>query len=427
MAVSRRRFVQTALAAAAFAPAAPALAQSAKPSVVIVGGGPGGATAARYLAQTAPGELAITLIEPNPTYRTCFFQNLMIAGLHGGLSLNHTYDRLSGELGVSIVHDMVAAIEITQRAVRLASGRRLQYDRLILSPGIDFRRGSIAGYDDDAAKAMPHAWHYGQKIEALAERIRAMPSGGTFALVAPPDPYRCPPGPYERASMIATIFSKINSRAKILIIDQKDQFAKQALFEEGWRRHYGNMIEWISRTMHGGVVAVDAKAGKIVTKDQAFKVDAACVVPAQQAGALAASAGLTDATGWCPIIAATMQSTMDPNIHVIGDSSRAPVMPKSAESAANQARIAGAAVCEALTARQPDRGRIANTCWSLIAEDDGVKVGATYAPDGNAFTTTSTYISIVGEHPTLRASTYKESLGWYRFVTGQMFDGRDAR
>jgi NADH dehydrogenase FAD-containing subunit len=418
--------VRTALAAAC-APATPALGRSAKPSVVIVGGGPGGATAARYLAQAAPGKLSITLIEPNRTYRTCFFQNLMIAGLHGGLSLDHTYDRLGSELGISLVHDLVVAVAVPQRTVSLASGRRLRYDRLLLSPGIAFRRDAISGYDDHAATIMPHAWYYAQKIEVLARRLRAMRGGGTFAIVAPPDPYRCPPGPYERASMIATIFTRTNPNAKILIIDEKDQFSKQALFEEGWRRHYGNMIEWIPRMQHGGVIAVDAKAGKIVTDAQAFSVDAACVVPAQQAAALAVSAGLTDATRWCPIHAASMQSTVAPDIHVIGDSTRAAAMPKSAESAANHARIAGAAICEALTARTPDRGRIANTCWSLIAENDGVKVGATYAPSGNSFVTTSSYISIIEEHPTLRASTYRESLGWYRHVTGQMFDGPDTR
>jgi NADPH-dependent 2,4-dienoyl-CoA reductase/sulfur reductase-like enzyme len=395
--------------------------------VVIVGGGPGGATAARYLAQAAPGELTVTLIEPNQTYRTCFFQNLMIAGLHRGLSLDHTYDRLSGELGISIVRDVVVAIEIAQRTVRLASDRRLRYERLILSPGIDFKRDAFAGYDQYAANAMPHAWHYGQKIEALVERLRAMREGGTFAIVAPPDPYRCPPGPYERASMIATSFTRTNPNAKILIIDEKDKFAKQALFQEGWRRHYGNMIEWIPRKQHGGVVAVDAKASKIVTDAQVFDVDAACVVPAQQAGSLVVRAGLTDATGWCPIHAASMQSTFDPNIYVIGDSTRAAAMPKSAESAANHARIVGAAICEALTGRTPDRGRIANTCWSLIAENDGVKIGATYAPAGNSFAVTSSYTSIIEEHPTVRAATYRESLGWYRHVTGEMFDGPDSR
>jgi NADPH-dependent 2,4-dienoyl-CoA reductase/sulfur reductase-like enzyme len=379
------------------------------------------------MALTAQRELDITLVEPSLAYRTCFFQNLMIAGLHGGLSLDHSYDRLRGELGVAIVHDSVSSIDSVRRAVRLASGSSLAYDRLVLSPGIAFLWEAIAGYDNEAARLMPHAWYYAQRIEVLAERLAAMPAGGTFALVAPPNPYRCPPGPYERVSMIASIFKRTNPTAKILIIDEKDQFSKQALFEDGWRRHYGSMIKWIPRAMHGGVVAVDAKARKIVTDAQVFEVDAACVVPPQQAAALVVGAGLAGPDRWCPIVASTMQSTHDPNIHIIGDSTRAAAMPKSAESAANQARIAGAAICEALTSRTPDRGRIANTCWSLIAENDGVKIGATYAPAENAFVETSSYISIVGEHPTLRAATYRESMGWYRYVTGQMFDGPDLR
>jgi NADPH-dependent 2,4-dienoyl-CoA reductase/sulfur reductase-like enzyme len=221
--------------------------------------------------------------------------------------------------------------------------------------------------------------------------------------------------------MIASLLSRTNPTAKVLVIDDKDAFSKQALFLDGWKRHYGGMVEWLPRKEHGGVTRIDAPAGVIGTAVRDIKVDVANVVPPQQAGALAFRAGLTDAGGWCPVVAETMQSTVDTDIHVIGDASRAAAMPKSAESAANQARIAGDTIAEVLTGIPSVRSRIANSCWSLIAADDGVKIGGTYAPKGTEFAETSTFVSVVGEHPSLRAATYRESLGWYRHVTSLMF------
>ncbi len=422
--LSRRSVLKSiAVGTAGMALAAPAIGQKRYPHIVIIGGGVGGATLARHIALTAPGELAITLVEPNQRYRTCFFSNLMMAGLHGGLTLDHDYTALQKEIGIFVRHDVAVQIEPAKRLVTLASGTLLQYDRLVLSPGIDFKTDAIEGYDAETALAMPHAWRADQKIELLAARIKAMPAGGTFAMVAPPNPYRCPPGPYERVSMIAHVLKQTNPTAKILLIDNKDAFAKQALFQDGWKRYYGDMIEWLPQKAHGGVKAVSAKTGKIICEFAQYKVDAACLVPPQQAGAIARNHGLTDANGWCPIVAETMQSASDPNIHIIGDATRAAAMPKSAESAANQARLAGNAICRALTPSQPYEGRIANTCWSLVAEGDGVKVGATYAAAGDKFIKTSEYISTLKEHPTMRVATYKESLGWYQHVVGNMFGG----
>ncbi len=423
-AVSRRHAIGMAGAAAAAALLpAPVIAKGAVPQVVVIGGGVGGATLARQLALGAPGKIFVTLIEPARTYRTCFLSNLTIAGLHGGLSIDHDYTRLVYELGILVIHDRAQSVDLAARNVKLASGQTVPYDRLVISPGVDFKFDAIEGYDAAAAELMPHAWRRDQPIEVLKARIDAMPEGGVFAIAAPAIPYRCPPGPYERASMVAHLLKRQNPRAKILIIDEKESFTKQQLFLDGWNRHYPGMIEWLPLKEHGGLKAVSAKTGELQCEVRSFRVDAANVIPPQRAGQIAAEAGLSDASGWCPIEAQTMLSAIDRNVHVLGDSSRAESMPKSAESAASQARLAANAIMREMDNSEAPKDRIANTCWSLIGEDDGVKIGSTFEPSGAKFTSTSNYISVVGEHPSVRRRTAGELLEWYQFVTSEMFGG----
>lgn len=420
--VSRRRAIALAGGAVVSALlATPALSKDALPKVVIIGGGVGGATLARQLALLAPNKLFVTLIEPSRSYRTCFYSNLKMAGMHGGVSVDHDYTKLVFELGILVLHDTAQAIDLAARTVKLASGQGVAYDRLVVSPGIDFN--PIEGYDDAATALMPHAWRGDQPIELLKARIDAMPAGGTFVMAAPAAPYRCPPGPYERASMVAHILKNQNPTAKILIVDEKDSFAKQKLFLDAWQRHYPGMIEWLPRKEHGGLKAVSAKSGELVCEFRTIKADAANIIPPQRAGRIAASAGLSDASGWCPVIADGMVSTKDKFVHVLGDSSRADTMPKSAESAASQARLAARVIIRELTGVETMEYRIANTCWSLVGADDGVKVGATYAPDGTTFKTTSNYISTVGEHASVRKRVAVESLEWYQSITSEMFGG----
>lgn len=422
--VSRRDVIGMAgaLATASWLPA-PALAKNATPQVVIVGGGVGGATLARQLALNARGKLFITLIEPGRSYRTCFLSNVMLAGLHGGLSLDHDYTRLVFELGILVIHDKAQSIDLVARSVKLASGQSIPYDRLVLSPGIDFKFDAIEGYDATAATLMPHAWRRDQPIEVLKARVDAMREGGVFAIAVPAAPYRCPPGPYERASMVAHVLKRQNPRAKILIIDEKDSFIKQQLFLDGWARHYPGMIEWVPLKEHGGLEAVSAKSGELRCEFQTFQVDAANIVPPQRAGRIATDAGLGDASGWCPIEAQTMLSSVDRNVNLLGDASRADSMPKSAESAASQARLAANCIMRDYVDVREAQDRIANTCWSLIGEGDAVKIGATFEPDGATFKTTSNYMSAIGEHPSVRRRTSGELLEWYQFVTSEMFGG----
>ncbi|SFE74428.1 NAD(P)/FAD-dependent oxidoreductase [Roseivivax sediminis] len=415
-----RRTVLGGLAAGSAAFAAPMVMAQGVPRVVVVGGGAGGATAARYLALESGGAVEVTLIEPSRSYFTCFFSNLYIGGLRDMQSLGHGYGTLAAEYGINVVHDWAVAVDRDARVVALASGASVPYDRLILSPGIDFKNGAVPGWDVTAQDDMPHAYRGGTQAELLKSQILAMPEGGTFAMIAPPDPYRCPPGPYERISMVATTLKAMNPRAKILIVDPKEGFSKQALFEEGWQRHYGGMIERIGPDFGGAAVSVDPAAMRIDIDGIVEDVDVCNVIPAQRAGRVAHEAGLTEGD-WAPVNAADMSSRLDPAVHVLGDAAAQGDMPKSAFSANSQARVCASAVLGALTDARVFPAVYANTCWSLIAPDDGVKVGASYEATEEKIARVDGFISELGEDAETRADTYRESLGWYDEITADMF------
>lgn len=394
---------------------------AARPRVVVIGGGAGGATAARYIAKDSKGAIDVTLIEPTRKYYTCFFSNLYLGGFRTLASIGHTYDKLASEYGINVVHDVVTAIDRDKRQAVLASGVNIPYDRLVLAPGIDFKYESVPGYSIDAAGIWPHAWKAGTQTAVLKHKVLTMKKGGTFVMVAPPNPYRCPPGPYERVSMIAHQLKQHNPTAKIIVLDPKEKFSKQALFTEGWNKHYPGMVEWIPGSIHGGVKKLDAEAGTIATDVETFKPDAANIIPAQKAGWIAEAAGLTNDSGFCPIVPASMQSAVDENIYVIGDACIPGDMPKSGFSANSQAKVAAMNVRAALTDSKAFPAKYSNTCWSLIATNDGVKVGAQYEPTKEKIAKTSGFISKTGEDPALRKATYEESVGWYAGITADMF------
>ncbi|GGH61313.1 FAD-dependent oxidoreductase [Frigidibacter albus] len=417
--LNRRIFIGTA-AAATVALSAPRVLAQTKPRVVVIGGGAGGATVARYLAKDAAGALEVTLIEPNATYYTCFFSNLYLGGFREFDSLAHGYDAIAAG-GVTVVQDMAAGVDPAARTVTLAGGGVLPYDRLVISPGIDFVDGSVPGWSLEAAEIMPHAYKAGPQTQLLKAQIEAMPQGGLFCMVAPPNPYRCPPGPYERVSMVAHMLTQMNPTAKILVLDPKDKYSKQALFEEGWQKHYSGMVEWIGPDMGGNVVEVRPESMEVLIDGEAQKVDVCNVIPGQMAGAIAAAAGVTDATGWAPVDPATMQAKADPNIWVLGDASAQGDMPKSAFSANSQAKVAAMAIRAELTGSKQFPAKYSNTCWSLIAPEDGVKVGASYEPTPEKIASVESFISQTGEDAALRKATYEESLGWYEGITADMF------
>jgi NADPH-dependent 2,4-dienoyl-CoA reductase/sulfur reductase-like enzyme len=417
--LNRRLFIGSAAAASA-ALSAPAVMGQAKPRVVVIGGGAGGATAARYLAKDSAGAIDVTLVETNPVYTTCFFSNLYLGGFYKFEDLQHEVGTLS-QSGVNVVIDTATGVDRAARTVTLASGTVLPYDRLVLSPGIDFKDGSVPGWSLADAEVMPHAYKAGPQTQLLKAQVEAMPQGGVFAMITPPNPYRCPPGPYERISMIAHILKTRNPTAKILVADPKENFSKRALFEEGWEKHYPGMIERIGPELGGDKFEVRPASMEVVIDGQVTKVDACNVIPAQQAGAIAAIAGVTAESGWAPVHPENMKAKADDNIYVLGDASAQGDMPKSGFSANSQAKVAANAIRGELTGSRVFPARYSNTCWSLIAPDDGVKVGAAYEPTPEKIASVSNFISQTGEDAALRKATYEESLGWYTGIVADMY------
>ena len=420
MTLNRRIFIGTG-AAATVALAAPALmaAGHAKPRVVVIGGGAGGATAARYIAKDSKGEIDVTLVEPSRMYYTCFFSNLYLGGFKEIDDLGHSYGTLAAQ-GINVVHDWAIDVDRAAKTVSLASGTTLSYDKLILSPGIDFVDGAVEGWDISAQNAMPHAFKGGSQTELLKAQLVRMPQGGTFAMVAPPNPFRCPPGPYERVSMVAHHLKANNPTAKIIIADPKEKFSKQGLFQEGWADRYAGMVDWIGADFGGGNVSVDPAAMTITIDGEETKVDVCNVIPAMKAGRIAEVAGVTDGN-WAPINAADMSSKTDADVYVLGDAAEQGDMPKSGYAANSQAKVCANAVRGALTGSKVFPAKFSNTCWSLIDTDNGVKVGATYEATPDKIAKVDGFISATGESAELRKATYEESEGWYKGITSDMF------
>ena len=385
----------------------------------MVGGGAGGATAARYIAKDSKGAIDVTLIEPSRMYYTCFFSNLYLGGIKTIDDLGHSYGTMAAG-GVNVVHDWAVGVDRDAKTVSLAGGGSVPYDKLILSPGIDFVDGAVEGWDLSSQNAMPHAYKGGSQTELLKSQIAAMPQGGTFAMVAPPNPYRCPPGPYERVSMVAHYLKANNPTAKIIVADPKPKFSKQGLFQEGWANHYDGIIDWIGDDFGGGNVSVDPDAMTVTIDGDVTKVDVCNVIPAMKAGRIAELAGVTDGN-WAPVNAADMSTKADADVYVLGDASQQGDMPKSGFSANSQAKVCANAVRGALTGSKVFPAKFSNTCWSLIDTNDGVKVGATYEATDEKISKVDGFISQTGETAEMRKATYEESEGWYAGITADMF------
>jgi sulfide dehydrogenase [flavocytochrome c] flavoprotein chain len=424
MRTTRRHFVHGAAAVAgASVLGAPAVLGQAKPKVVVIGGGPGGGTAAKYIARDSKGAIEVTLVEPAKQFVTCFHSNLYLGGFRPLAEITHGYDKLASGYGVKLVHQMAAAIDREKREVRLADGTTLAYDRLVVSPGIDLKYDSVPGWGKEHEEAMPHAWKAGPQTTLLKSKLDAVPDGGVIVMIAPPNPYRCPPGPYERVSMMAHALKKAGkTKAKVVVIDPKTSFSKQALFQEGWERHYPGMVEWLGPDVHSGLKRIDVATSTVETGFEVYKNCALVnVIPAQMAGAIARDAGLANDTGYCPIDPASMKSAVDANIYVLGDASIAGDMPKSGFSANSQAKVAAMMVRGELVKSPTFPAKYFNTCWSLIDTDDTVKVGGEYAAKDGKIAATSTFVSKTGETPALRKETQAENMGWYSGITADIF------
>jgi NADPH-dependent 2,4-dienoyl-CoA reductase/sulfur reductase-like enzyme len=388
--MQRRQFVQTlgagsALGAAGLMSGCASMGGGASiGKVVVVGGGYGGATAAKYLRLFSEGTVDVTLVEPNDNFVSCPISNLVVGGFKTIADVTTPYSNLQARHGVKVVKDMVTAIDPAKKVVRLASGGELPYDRVIVSPGIDFMWENLPGMASAAAKdKVLHAWKAGAQTVALRKQLEAMPDGGVYALSIPQAPYRCPPGPYERACMVAAYFKKAKPKSKVIIFDANDDVqSKKGLFMKAWSDHYKNIIEY--RPKHK-VVDVDAATNTLKFEfNEDFKAGVANVLPDMRAGDIAVKTGLATANKrWCEIDWQTHESVAVKNVHILGDALQiAPLMPKSGHMANQHGKTCAAAVVSLLQGKAPPALPLyANTCYSFVTDEDVVHVASVHRYD----------------------------------------------
>jgi sulfide dehydrogenase [flavocytochrome c] flavoprotein chain len=417
---TRRQFLH---GSAAFASVAvlprPALAQGA-PRVIVVGGGFGGATVARALKAIDP-KLHVTLVEAGATFTACPFSNSVIVGLRELKAQQFVYDKVRST-GVNLVIGTAIGVNTAGRTVRIADAT-LPYDRLVLAPGIDFRWDGLPGYDEAASAKMPHAWKAGEQTTLLRSQLEAMEDGGLVVMSAPANPFRCPPGPYERASLIAHYLKTKKRKSKLIVLDAKDQFSKQRLFQNAWKELYPDHLEWVSLSNGGKVTSVDPATNTLTTDFGKHVAKVANVIPPQKAGRIAELAGVANQTGWCPIDPVTFESSLVPGIHVVGDATIAGAMPKSAFSANAQGKVCAAAVAKLITGATPQEPKLINTCYSLVAPDYGISVAGVYFPAKGvlADVPNSGGVSPLDAPRDVRVTEAGYAEAWFRTITNEVF------
>ena len=419
--LSRRRFLQSVgtvgVVSSALGWSTLAIAKSGG-HVVVIGGGFGGASCAKYLRRIAP-DVRVTLVERDSQYMTCPFSNAVLGGLYDMDYITHGYGALREKYGARVVHDTATSIDAGGRKVTLAGGETLTYDCLVVSPGIDLQYGAIGGYDEAASRKVPHAWKAGEQTRILRSQLEAMPDGGVVIIAAPRDPFRCPPGPYERASLIAHYLKQAKPRSKILIYDAKSQFSKQPLFEQGWQALYPGMIEWIGETEGVAIEAVDAaKMTVYPTFGEPRKGDVINLIPPQKAGAIAQTAGLADENGWCPVDQETFESRIHPGIYVIGDAAIANPMPKSGFAASSQGKVCATAIAASLSGQDMPEPTYVNTCYSLVGPDYGISVAAVYRLGENGIYAVEGAggVSPKDAGESFRLAEAQYAVGWYQSI-----------
>jgi NADPH-dependent 2,4-dienoyl-CoA reductase/sulfur reductase-like enzyme len=406
--------------AATIALAAPRIARAqARPAIVVVGGGFGGATVARALVRSG---MSVTLVERDPVFIACPFSNAVLVGLRRLEQQRFGYDALR-KAGVTVVIDTATACDAAARQVTLAGGSALRYDRLILSPGIDISFSSLPGYGEQAAGVLPHAWKAGPQTLLLARQLEAMEDGGTVLMSVPANPYRCPPGPYERASLIAWYLKTRKPRSKLIVLDAKDTFSKQRLFLDAWATLYPDHIEWIGQSKGGSVTSVDATSRTLVTDFGRHTGAVVNVIPPQRAGRIADLAGVADRSGWCPIDPTTFESRRQPSIHVLGDAGIMGAMPKSAFSAHAQAKACALAVVALARGDAPPPLKLINTCYSLVAPDYGISVAGVYRPANGVLADVEGAggTSPLGASSAQRALEARYAESWFSTITADVY------
>jgi NADPH-dependent 2,4-dienoyl-CoA reductase/sulfur reductase-like enzyme len=384
MSMSRREFLkQLSAGTAAVGLGSAALpARAAAPRVVVIGGGYGGATAARYIRMWSP-DIAVTMVERNPQFISCPLSNRVLAGVIGLGDLTRGYGNLANKSGVQVVQDEAVEIDPAGRRVKLAGGSVLQYDRLILSPGVDLLYDDLDGLQSEAARqSVLHAWKAGPETLALRKQLEAMPDGGVYALTIPKSPYRCPPGPYERACQVAWYFKTAKPKSKVLLLDANDKVqSKEALFTRVWKDMYPGIVEYRPNSQLMGV-DVATRTARLEFED--VRADVLNVVPPQRAAQIAAKTGLITANNkWCGVDFTTFESLAQKNIHVLGDAIlAAPLMPKSGHMANQHAKVCAAAVIALLHGEAPNpKPMLTNTCYSFVSDKDVIHVASVHRYD----------------------------------------------
>ena len=416
--INRRGFVSVLGGAAATVAmtgcATPLGAAGSMGKVVVIGGGYGGATAAKYLRMWSDKRIDVTLVEPNTSFISCPISNLVVGGYKQMSDITVPYDNLSRRHGVKVVHDTVASIDPAKKTVKLAGGDTLAYDRLVVSPGIDLIWSSVQGLQAASQEGrILQAWKAGAETAALRRQLEAMLDGGVYALTIPEAPYRCPPGPYERASVVAAYFKQAKPKSKVLLLDANaDVTSKGPLFKKVWAEQYKGILEY--RPKHKAV-AVDANTNTVKFEvNDDVKADVLNVLPSMRAGTIAQQTGLANINArWCDVDYMTYESKVHPGIHVIGDSIQiAPLMPKSGHMANQHGKVAAAAIIELLAGRTPNaKPVVMNTCYSFVDGKNVIHVASVHQYDAEK----KTMLTVPGSGgvspgPTELEGSY--ALGW---------------
>ncbi|MET0003036.1 MAG: cytochrome C [gamma proteobacterium symbiont of Ctena orbiculata] len=424
--LTRRKFIKATGACAALGSVASfspvSFGKGAKGRVIVIGGGYGGAIAAKYIKKADPS-IDVMLIEKNTQYVSCPLSNEVLGGERDIGSITFNYKAMNQNHNVEVVHDEVVEIDAANHTVKGAGGNQYQYDKLVISPGIDFRFEMIEGHSAAVAEKIPHAWKAGPQTTLLHKQLMAMKDGGVCYIAAPPNPFRCPPGPYERAAQIAHYFKHHKPKSKVIILDAKDKFSKQGLFMQGYKKFYGDTIEWVSGADGGIIEAIDPDNMTLVGQVDEYKGDVLNVIPAQKAGKIAQVAGLTDDSGWCPVNQSTFESKIHKDVHVIGDASIAGKMPKSGYAANSQGKVCAAAIVAALNGEAPGEPSYVNTCYSIITPDWGISVAAVYQLVNGKIVGVKGAggLSPMDASAETRAIEAQYARSWFKNITSDMF------
>lgn len=422
---SRREFLKatcSTLAISSIGIGFPHITAAAKKRVVVIGGGVGGMIVAKYIAR-GDSSTEVTVVEPKAHHHTCFMSNEVIGGDRDISTIKFGYDKLADH-GIKLVPDKATSIDAEAHKVMTSGGTTLKYDRMVISPGIALKWEAIEGYDEAASAVMPHAWIAGEQTALLRKQLEAMDDGGVVVIAPPGNPFRCPPGPYERAAQVAHYLKHNKPKSKVMIFDAKDKFSKQGLFMQGFKDVYGDMIEWVAGAdTGGGIKKVNPKDMTVSTDFDDYKVAVANIIPPQKAAQIAIDAGLTDDSGWCPVELGSFESKQHKDIHVIGDASIATGLPKSGYAASTEAKVCASAVVNMLKGKEPTIASYANACYSIIAPDYGISVTAVYklAADHSKVEKIAGGLTPMDATEEARRREVQYAYSWFNNMTAEMF------